>query len=428
MIISFEIENFRSVKEKLKIDLTTEKRLEEKGLQNNSFEQSGNELLKSILLYGRNASGKSNVLKAFDALFYLVDKSDTFKHGDILKPYEPFLFDSDNIGKPVRFEIDFITIQEKNKFKYILEFNSSEILYESLYIYPSGTKAKLYERNKNKVTYGEYYKGAKKKIESDLLPNQLFLSKSASSKVLYLDDCYLYFSKYVYVSTIHDTEYDKAIIRTFSELMKKDDNLKCNLLELLKAADTTIDNFNIIENDKEMKFPDNFPDDLKKHLAEKYKYEVKTIHSLFKNGKKVGKTNLDLENESFGTKKLFAIGSLILATLDDGGVIIIDELDKGLHPLLSKLLIKLFNSKKNNPKNAQLIFATHDSTLLDLEILRRDQICFIDKEYEENSILYKLSDIKGIRKYTPIDKWYLSGRFNAIPVTTEPNLKFSEHD
>jgi len=424
MILSLKIENFRSIKNELSIDVTTEKRLKENDLKDNSFNENGNELLKSLLLYGRNASGKSNVLNALNALIYLINRSDTFKHGDILKPYEPFLFDTDFVKKPVRFEIDFITINENNKFKYILSFNASEIIFEGLYIYPSGTRAKLYERTNNKITYGDYYKGVKKKIEMDLLPNQLFLSKSASSNIKYLNDCYLYFSKHVYVSTIHDTEYDKSIIRTFSELLKDDDKLKYNLLELLKAADTTINDFNIVENDKEMKFPDTFPNDFKKHIIEKYKYEVKTTHSLFENGKEIGKTSLDLENESFGTKKLFAIGSLILDTLEDGGVIIIDELDKGLHPLLSKLLIKLFNSKNNNPNNAQLIFATHDSTLLDLELLRRDQIYFIDKEYEENSISYRLSEIKGIRRDTPIDKWYLSGRFNAIPVITEPNLKF----
>jgi AAA15 family ATPase/GTPase len=157
---------------------------------------------------------------------------------------------------------------------------------------------------------------------------------------------------------------------------------------------------------------------------DKYKYEVSTSHTLFRNGEEVGQETLDLEDESLGTKKLFAIGALILDTLDDGGIIVIDELDKGLHPLISKLLINLFNSKKNNPNNAQLIFATHDSTLLDLEILRRDQISFVDKEYEGNSVYYKLSDIKGIRKDMPIDKWYLSGRFKAIPVTNEVNLRF----
>ncbi|MEA2043711.1 MAG: ATP-binding protein [Bacteroidota bacterium] len=424
MIQFFKIENFRSVKNPLKIDLTTEKRLIESELPYNTFIQNKDELLKSLLLYGRNASGKSNALLALKALSYLIENSDTFKHGDKLEPYEPFLFDKACINKPVRFEIKFISIENKIKYKYVLSYNANEILFEALYIYPSGVKAKLYERTKTKITYGEYYKGTKKSIEKDLLPNQLFLSKSSTSKVKYLNECYLYFSRYVYVSTIHDTEYDKSIIRSFSELLKNDNKLKQNLLELLKTADTSISDFKIIENEKAIKFPDTFSDDIKKQILEKYKYEVLTKHSIFENGKEIGKTSIDFENESFGTKKLFTIGALILDTLDDGGVIVIDELDKGLHPLLSKLLIKLFNSKKNNPNNAQLIFATHDSTLLDLDLLRRDQICFIDKEFEECSISYKLSDIKGVRKDMPIDKWYLSGRFKAIPVITEPNLKF----
>ncbi len=424
MILSLKIENFRSIKEPLLLNLTAENRLKENDLPNNSLFEKEIEVLKSLLIYGRNASGKSNVLLALKALTYLVENSDSFKHEEKINPYEPFLFDTNSKQKPVRFEIDFITVENKTKFNYIVSFNQSEIVYEALYIFPRGTQAKLFERNKNKITYGEYYKGAKKNIENDLLPNQLFLSKSSTSNIKYLDECYLYFSKHVYVSTIHDTDYDKSIIRSFSELLLNDNKLKCNLLELLKAADTTISDFSIIENEKELKFPDSFPDYLRENILERHKYEVKTKHAIYENGEKVGDTKLDLEDESFGTKKLFAIGGLILDALNDGSVIIIDELDKGLHPILTKLLINLFNSKKNNPNNAQLIFATHDSSLLDLEMLRRDQICFVDKVYEEYSVLYKLSDIKGVRKDIPIDKWYLSGRFKAVPITTEPILEF----
>jgi AAA15 family ATPase/GTPase len=424
MIISFKIENFRSIKDPVTINLTTEKRLDKSDLPENFFEEDNTEMIKSLLFYGRNASGKSNILIALKALIFLVENSDSLKHDEDIPPYEPFKFDTGYINKPVKFEIDFLSVKTKTKFKYIVAYNSKEIEFEGLYIYPEGTRSKLFERKRSKITYGDYYKGTKKKIEDDLLQNQLFLSKSSTSKVKYLDDCYLYFSKYIYISTIHDTNYDETIIRAFSEILKKDKKLKYNLLELLKSSDTSINDFRIIENEKEMKFPRNIPEDFKNQLLDKYKYEVLTNHTLFDNGNEVGQTTLELENESFGTKKLFAIGALILDTLDDGGVIVIDELDKGLHPLISKLLIKLFNSQTNNPNNAQLIFATHDSTLLDLELLRRDQIGFVEKEYEGHSAFFRLSDIKGIRKDTPIDKWYLSGRFRGIPVINEVNLKF----
>jgi hypothetical protein len=282
----------------------------------------------------------------------------------------------------------------------------------------------LYDRIKEKVTYGEQYKGSKKTIEDDLLKNQLFLSKSSRNKVKYLDEVYLCFSKYLFVSTSHDTDYDETIINAFAKLCLNDPKLKSNLLKLLNAADTNIQDFSIKENEPNFKFPENFSEKKKQEILEKYKYKIQTQHPLFDGEEEIGNEFLKIEDESFGTQKFLAIGSLILDTLSDGGIILIDELDKGLHPHLTRILINLFNSKVNNPNNAQLIFATHDSTLLDNEILRRDQICFVDKGYEGGSVLYKLSDIKGVRKDIPIDRWYLSGRFKAIPVTSDIILDF----
>lgn len=424
MILSLKIENFRSIKHPLTVKLTTEKRFKETDLPDNCFIEKNNEILKSLLIYGRNASGKSNILLALSAIYYLVNTSDSNKHEDTIVPYEPFKFDTEYSNKPVSFEIDFISVETKTKFKYIIKFNQKSFVFEGLYIYPEGVKSKLYERNTSSISYGEYYQGTKKKIEDDLLPNQLFLSKAATSKVKYLDDCYLYFSKYILLSTVEDSNTDNKKMRILSELLTKDNKLKSNLLELIKASDTSIQDFSIKENEAEIKLPNNIPEDIRKSLLDQYKYEVSTSHTLFKDSKEVGQETLNIENESSGTKKLFTTGALILMTLKNGGVIIIDELDNGLHPLISKLLINLFNSKKNNPKNAQLILATHDSSLLDLETLRRDQISFVDKEYEGHSIYYRLSDIKGIRKDIPLDKWYLSGRFKAIPVTNEVNLTF----
>lgn len=424
MILSLKIENFRSIKDPLELKFTAEKRLRADNLPFATFVEGDNKILRSLVIYGRNAAGKSNVIKAFQAISYLVENSDSFKYEKKLSPYEPYLFDSNFKNKPVKFEIEFLGLTSKIKYKYTIKFSENEFIRESLYFYPEGVISKLYDRNNDKITYGDYYKGAKKTIEDDLLKNQLFLSKAAQNKMKYLDEVYLFFTRHLYVSSVHDTEYDNTIIKIFSRLSIKDEKLKCNLLELLKAADTNIQDFTIAENEKNFKFPENFPEELKKEIVEKFKFDIKTIHPLFENGKEIGTTSLKLDDESFGTKKFLAIGSLILDTLDDGGVIIIDELDKGLHPLLTKLLIGLFNSKNNNPNNAQLIFATHDGTLLDNDVFRHDQICFIDKEYEGGSILYKLSDIKGVRKDIPIDKWYLSGRFRAIPIISEVNIKF----
>src|SRR5690606_10770335 len=142
--LSLKIENFRSIKEPLILQLTTENRLKEDELPNNSFSENEIEILKSLLIYGRNASGKSNILLALRALTYLVENSDSFKHEEKIEPYEPFLFNSSSKNKPVKFEVDFITIENKTKFKYIVSFNQSEIVHEALYIFPLGTQAKLF--------------------------------------------------------------------------------------------------------------------------------------------------------------------------------------------------------------------------------------------------------------------------------------------
>ena len=109
------------------------------------------------------------------------------------------------------------------------------------------------------------------------------------------------------------------------------------------------------------------------------------------------------------------VSSIIIDALEDGSVIIIDELDKSLHPLLTKMLISLFGSKRNNPHNAQLIFATHDISLIDQDLLRRDQIWLTEKKAEGMTHLYPLSDFSGISKVRPLDNWYMHGRFGAIP-------------
>ena len=402
MILSLKIENFRSIKEVLSVDFRATKRLSETHLPENTFIDGDSEILKSLMIYGRNASGKSNVLLALDTIVDIVKNSDKFKLRDSITQFEPFLFDENSRSKPVKLKIEFIT-ETRVQYLYSISFDGTKIIEESLYFYPFGKIAKLYERVNGEFSYGEHYKGVKKRIEDDLLSNQLFLSKSASSQIKYLNDAYLFLSEDILTSIFDNSESDIYWGKVFARLIIEDIELKENFLELLKAADTNIYDFKIIDN-----------------------HEVFTIHPKFENGKQSGDQAITLSQESLGTKKLFAIGGTIVEVLTHGLVLAIDELDKGFHPLLSKMIIQLFNSKKNNPKNAQLIFATHDSALLDLDLLRRDQIAFVDKEYEGNSIFYKLSDIKGVRRDTPIDKWYLSGKFGAIPVLGDVNFNYTE--
>jgi AAA15 family ATPase/GTPase len=418
MIINLSIKNFRSVKEKVSISFLESSKKEDKKFNDNVREVAKHKILTSSIVFGRNAAGKSNILLALKAISYLVNKSDRFKSGQKLGPYEPFLFDEDTKNKEVEFEIVFFG-SNKKKYTYLMKYLNDRFTYEALYFYPNGISSKLFERKDDKFSFGEYYKGERKKIIKSLIENQLYLSKAASSKIEHLNIAYEFLTQELIVPGLTDAELDKTLLYTFSEFANNDDNsmLVNNMKKILLAGDTNIIDFQISKNDEsDFNFPDNIPKDLQEKIKKDYMYSVTTFHNSFKNGKKVGLQGLELERESLGTRKLMALGGMLLPVLAVGGVVVIDELDKSLHPLLTKMIISLFHSKKNNPHNAQLIFATHDSSLLSSDLFRRDQIIFVDKEYEGNTTVYKLSDINGVRPDVPFDKWYLSGRFSAIPV------------
>ncbi|NEP43038.1 MAG: ATP-binding protein, partial [Okeania sp. SIO2H7] len=142
-------------------------------------------------------------------------------------------------------------------------------------------------------------------------------------------------------------------------------------------------------------------------------------HKVYRDGLLDGDTQFNfLEQESVGTQILYALGGLILLVLEIGYVIIVDELDNSLHPKLCKFLIKLFHNPVSNPKNAQIIFATHETTLLDRELFRKDQIWFTEKDKYGATELFSAQDFEGVKDDVPFDEWYLQGKFGG-----EPNIK-----
>lgn len=148
-------------------------------------------------------------------------------------------------------------------------------------------------------------------------------------------------------------------------------------------------------------------------------------HNVYDKGRKIGHINFDLEEESAGTIKLLLFGSNMLDCLSDGDVLIVDELDKGLHPGLMQAIIRIFNNPKTNPKNAQLIFSTHDVSLLNADLFRRDQVWITEKDINGVSSYYTLADIKGVRANIPFEKYLLDGAFGGIPVINEFDFEFN---
>jgi len=426
MLIDFAITNFRSIKDRQVFSMLPVAKVKE--LPENICTGTDFNILKSMIIYGRNGSGKSNLLIAFQALHFLVRKSAEYKVDEEIDPYDPFKLDEATTDKPTEFEINFYA-KDGLRYNYRIAFNQKFIIHESLYYYPGRKKARLFTREQGKkIEIGDGIDAGYRKIESNLYPNQLFLSKIGSEKIDLLVKPYTFLSNHLSVHIVHDTDYDNMLIQVYTNLMTKSDQayIKDGVNKLLHVADIGINGVSLKENKEEdFKFPDSIDEETKKKILKELRYQVKTRHNLYKNNKVVGEVEFHIGDESTGTKKLLAMGGLIINALHDGDILVVDELDKSLHPLLTRALIKLFNNKKTNPKNAQLIFASHDVSLLTNKIFRRDQITFSDKNEQGASFYYSLADLKGVRKELSYEKYYLNGTFGGTPVINEYELDFN---
>lgn len=424
MIISFSVENYRSINKKITLSFERSTKISKKDLPNNYSTVNKSELLNSLIMYGRNASGKSNVLKAFKALQYLVINSDKFKANEKIITYEPFLLAPWKGKHPTTMEMTFIT-KDNQKFQYCICYDDTKIITEKLYYFSSSKKSTIFERENSEYIYENSIKSKLSKLEPLILPNQLLLSKSSSSNIEFLNDVFFFFSSIIY--NFNDTYTDAALLKDIAVLLNEDERIKNNLQQLLKAADTSIEDFTIrkVEPDK-IKFSEEIPQAIKDEILKDPLTFIKTTHFYPNSQNEFEFLDFDFKEESLGTKKLFTIGALIIKALLNGQIVIIDELDKSLHPQLAKLLVSLFHSKDNNKLGSQLIFATHDSSLLDLKLFRRDQIVFVGKRYTGYSFIYKLSEFTDVRNNIPIEQWYLTGRFGAVPVLYDVALDFEE--
>lgn len=419
MLLSFAVTNFRSVRERVELNML---KTSLKGLSSNYFKCVNKaQVLKSAVIYGPNASGKSNVLRAIKALEYLVIRSSSLKPDDIIAPYEPHKLEKNHSSLPVVFEVNFIA--NKFQYEYLVAFKEDKIEQEELYYYPNNTKTLLYSRFVGKeMKFGDYYKGAKKTLEKLLLPNQLFLSKAAENNVDTLLDPYRFFTKGLMVYPLMEEYHENTLHKLYAKRIAEDkgSGFSKRFNSLICALDTGITSVTAEEVDwGDYKFPGNMPEDLKKKVQENYKYDIKTKHPLFDGAENIGFESFDVDDESTGTKSLFVIGGIILEALEKGGVLVVDEFEKNLHPSITQFLIQLFHNPLVNPKNAQLVFATHDITQLSNDNFRRDQVWFTEKNEYGATSLYRCSDISGIRLGTPLDKWYATGRFGATPIINE---------
>ncbi|TGL64683.1 AAA family ATPase [Leptospira sarikeiensis] len=416
MIINFTVKNFRSIKNEQTLSL-----YEPKGLKTvvpTSYTGGEIPLLKTTLIFGPNASGKSNILKALSMLSYFVRISDRLQLDEIIPLYEPFRLDIKTRTEPVEFGIEFIT--DNTRYEYYTQFYEKEILRETLHLYSEHNKrALLFDRMKSTIKYGTSLKGEKKVIENSLLKNNLFLSRAANSNFEQLFPVYRFLTQQLgFEMEImpKDDFYPNNTTRGFN---KGDEKFEKAVLGFLNAADLNIERIKIeIDESFLEEFQSNkkIPDNIRLRLIHDMAGRPKIGHPILLENKFHDLVYFDLfKDESSGTKKMYDLAGRILQTLKKGSVLILDEFDGGLHHELSRYIVRLFSDKKSNPLGAQLIAATHDTKLM--EELTRPQIWFTQKKYTGESELFCLDefDKDKIRKDGPFVKWYFEGRFDALP-------------
>ncbi len=420
MLLEFSIKNFLSFKDKITFNMeaTTGNENEE-----NIIIKDNERILKTTALYGANASGKTNLIKAFTSAIMMVRMSNNRQIGEKLMQMEPFAFDEETKNKPCEFE--FVFIANGNKYIYGFVADKDKIYEEYLYKYFSAKATRIFERtNCNDYKFLQSDEGKLNAIKEKNTDNKLFLATATTWNYDKTKDAYLWFAKNI------DTYTGGIFLNDFAiESFSNDENeeLKQFTLRLLEEADIVIKDFSIeieeraIDNNLLMLFK-NLNMQTPTPTQKQKDVKIRMIHEIKDNNDKIETYDLNLINESSGTQILFSFAPILKDVFENGKILVIDEIERSLHPSLVEMIIKFFHNSEINKGNAQLIFNTHDTNLLSLEIFRRDQIWFAEKNPEKGATdLYPLDDFP-VRKTENIQKGYLNGRYGAIPFVAMGNI------
>lgn len=431
MLLRFGVSNHRSIRDYQQIAFTASSLKDaESGLIWPNGE-SEDEIPKKrklrvvpvVSIYGANAAGKSNLLKALQ--FYtkaIVRSQERSQSGT---PYHPFGLDDESSKLPSQYDADFIV--GKARYHYGFTLDGESILSEWLYTYPINarrqTRTVLFHRDSSlddEFYFGKVLKGENRVISKLTRPNALFLSTAAQNSHPQLSAIYDFFRDRISFQMQSSDPNPVQLARDAYSYFGHDEEMRDKVASFLKSADVGISSIEFAKmqmNDSVKSMLGDFQQVITKYVDGDVDFsdfeprQIEFIHSGL-NGKGY---RLSLDNESSGTTALISMLGPIFSRLIVGGILIVDELNTCLHPLISRQLIKLFSCPDTNPGGAQLIFSTHDTSMLVTGLMRRDQIWFAEKDTTGSTVYYSLSDIK-VRASDNFEKGYIEGRFGAIPV------------
>ena len=416
MLLNFAVTNYRSIKERQVFSLMAVEGLPHEESLIRSM--NGIPILPVALLFGANASGKSNILRAFGMMRQMVLNSVRLNPDDTLDEYEPFLLDEESRNNDTEFEAEFIADTGQNvelHYRYGFSFSDKIISEEWLYRQEGNIEeVELFTRSGEKIQINETEFPEGKGKEDALNSNRLFLSLIAQLNGVQSKEIIFWFNRSTFATALKTKQYLTLTSNLFKE---KGDTVEDEVdkyvqmaLTFLSDIDTRIKDLSITEE------PDEFPEYLRS-IFNTASLKIESTHNRYnKDGDIVGKEVFSIEhNESEGTQKITELLGLIFITLSSGRLLVIDELDAKLHPLLTRAIIQLFTCPKINQHGAQLVFTTHDTNQLHLDYVRRDEIWFTEKSPVEATELYSHIEFKDFDPSMDITEQYVNGRYGAIP-------------
>lgn len=408
MLVEFTVKNYRSIRDEARLSMEATHLV---GMNAEVDEATtfvapdGRRLLRSAVLYGANASGKSNVIKALQICLAFTRLS-TAGDETMLIPVDPFRLDERTSAAPTEMEITVIV--GKTAYRYGFRATAQEVVEEWLYHRPAKKELRLFSRKGREITIGARFPEGER-LETKTRKNALFLTVCAqfdgpvAKSVL----------SALQTASAYNLS-DQVGAATTAGLL----NLRA-MVGFLGKADLGIQAFRP-RTDAGDTPADMRPAEGVAKWMDAVGRSPLVVETTHRGRGLAGESvpvvfRLDRE-ESDGTRKLFELAGFLFMDLLAGQLCVVDEIDARLHPALTRKIVELFNSSQTNPKNAQLVFATHDTHLLDPALFRRDQVWFTEKDSDGATDLYSLAEVKGVRENESFEKAYLGGRYGAVPI------------
>ncbi len=428
MLVEFRVENFRSFREEQVLSLVAGRDTKHPG---NCVSLEGARFVKAALLYGANASGKSNVVSAFRCMKRLVQISATqMNQGDPIPGMEPFRLDRDCVQRPCNFVVAIVL--DGVRYDYSFAATSERVHAETLSVTPPGERRRRWlTRQFNPATGNDRWRFSapvqahETLVKERTRPNGLALSRAAELNVPQFVPLYKWFNESLHVTDMSNPPPD--FLSRAAESMRTDDITRKRLERLVRHADLGIAEIEIAERKLDTsELPPGVTEllstkglaGLRDSMDQYHRYRLYAHHRMA-DGKGTERFAFE-EAESKGTQRFLDLTARLLNAMAYASVVVIDEFDCSMHPLLSRKLLELFQSEDVNRSGAQLVGATHDSSLMDETLFRRDQLWFVEKPRSGASVLYSLYDFADSanrpRSDAAFERNYLAGRYGAVPL------------